>query len=169
MGRQGLLRFLEKVRGGFEVLNKGLEEKNRVLFREFVPMSGPADTIAGELIRAVNRIGYRYYNDGDHIGVGYGNETCNSAARYILEIFDGTEMAKIVRAIWGLYSDDRYERGVEALTDAMIRYLYDHPALMESENHCDMLDFRDSDDEDWEDEEDEYDPFEEPWAVYDPE
>lgn len=28
----------------------------------------------------MNRISYRNWNDGDHIGVGYGRETCNPAA-----------------------------------------------------------------------------------------
>ena len=53
------------------------------LFDELVPMSGKADSLAGEIIRAVSRIVYRYYNDGDIVGVGYGNETCNPAARFL--------------------------------------------------------------------------------------
>ena len=47
------------------------------MFDEHVPMSGKADTVGGEIVRAISRIGYRWWNDGDHIGVGYGNETCN--------------------------------------------------------------------------------------------
>lgn len=48
------------------------EQKINALFAELVPASGKADTVAGEIVRAVSRIGYRNYNDGDHIGVGYG-------------------------------------------------------------------------------------------------
>lgn len=50
------------------------EQKINALFSELVPASGKADTVAGEIVRAVSRIGYRNYNDGDHIGVGYGKE-----------------------------------------------------------------------------------------------
>ena len=28
----------------------------------------------------MSRIGYRFYNDGDQLGIGYGKETCNPAA-----------------------------------------------------------------------------------------
>ena len=57
------------------------EQRINALFEELVPASGKADTVAGEIIRAVSRIIYRNYNDGDHVGVGYGNETCNPVSR----------------------------------------------------------------------------------------
>ena len=60
-----------------------VEKKLNALFEELVPASGKADTVAGEIVRAITRIGYRNWNDGDHIGVGYGKETCNPAARYL--------------------------------------------------------------------------------------
>ena len=53
------------------------------LWNEYVPMSGTAETIGGEILRAMSRIIYRFYNDGDMVGVGYGNETCNSSDRYL--------------------------------------------------------------------------------------
>lgn len=36
---------------------------------ELVPLSGPANTVAGEIVRAICQIGYRWYNGGDRIGV----------------------------------------------------------------------------------------------------
>lgn len=68
---------------------KTVAEANKYLenaFEGHVPVSGKADTLYGEIIRAINRIGYRYNNDGDHIGVGYGKETCNAAARFLMII-----------------------------------------------------------------------------------
>ena len=62
---------------------KAIDEKLNGMFEELVPPTGKADTLAGEIVRAICRIGYRNWNDGDHIGVGYGNETCNAAARYL--------------------------------------------------------------------------------------
>ena len=51
-----------------------------------MPASGKAETVAGEIIRAVDRIWYRWNNDGDKINVGYGKETCNGTARYLEKI-----------------------------------------------------------------------------------
>ena len=59
--------------------NAELEE----LFDQLVPEIGSAETVAGEIVRAICQIGYRCYNDGDHLGVGYGRETCNPAGRYL--------------------------------------------------------------------------------------
>ena len=73
------------------------EQKINALFAELVPASGKADTVAGEIVRAVSRIGYRNYNDGDHIGVGYGKQTCNPAARYLIKN-GGDEVAVMVYA-----------------------------------------------------------------------
>lgn len=51
------------------------EERINKLFKELVPETGKADSLAGELVRAMSRIGYRFYNDGDQLGIGYGKET----------------------------------------------------------------------------------------------
>jgi hypothetical protein len=45
------------------------------LFDRLVPVSGNAGTIEGEMVRAFNKIAYRYFNDGDLPTVGYGVET----------------------------------------------------------------------------------------------
>lgn len=46
------------------------EERINKLFKELVPETGKADSLAGELVRAMSRIGYRFYNDGDQLGIG---------------------------------------------------------------------------------------------------
>ena len=59
------------------------EDRINKLFKELVPDTGKADSLAGELVRAMSRIGYRFYNDGDQLGIGYGKETCNPAGRFL--------------------------------------------------------------------------------------
>lgn len=141
-------------------------EKLNALFEELVPDMGAAETKAGELVRAVSRIGYRFFNDGDHIGVGYGNETCNSAARFIMEVYSGEEFAKTIAGMWGLLSESFYEKGLNLLVEQVVKYIEDHPGLKEQENEVDFLDdFYDSLDANWDQEEE---AEEEPWAVYDP-
>ena len=55
-----------------------LSETDRAKFNEFfdkyVPINGSANTLGGEIVRAINRIVYRYYNDGDTVDRYYGNE-----------------------------------------------------------------------------------------------
>lgn len=132
------------------------EKKINELFEELVPGSGKADTVAGEIIRAVSRIGYRNYNDGDHIGVGYGNETCNPAARYLREACD-KEVAECIDRMWGIYSDEDYKYCLDDLELAVLEFLEAHPDLKTKKNDTDMWSFRtdedvddsEEDDDDW--------------------
>lgn len=133
------------------------EEKINELFEELVPDSGKAATVAGEIIRAISRIGYRNSNDGDHVGVGYGKETCNPAARYLMKKA-GDEVADAIADLWGLEPDDLYDERLAEVEEAVIAYIEKHPELKEIENTEDMLDYRneyDDADDEW-DEDDEY-------------
>jgi hypothetical protein len=64
---------------------KTLEDRNTVLFAKLVPASGKCDTVEGEMLRAINRMIYRYYNDGDFWFEGYGCETAGPAEAYLRE------------------------------------------------------------------------------------
>lgn len=133
------------------------EEKINELFEELVPDSGKAATVAGEIIRAISRIGYRNSNDGDHVGVGYGKETCNPAARYLMKKA-GEEVADAIADLWGLEPDDLYDERLAEVEEAVISYIEQHPELKEIENTEDMWDYRneyDDADDEW-DEDDEY-------------
>ena len=67
------------------------------LYDELVPMSGKCDSLAGEMVRAIARIGYRFFNDGDWLNVGYGIETVNPAARFLLSVGDDNVRAVIAQ------------------------------------------------------------------------
>lgn len=133
------------------------EQRINTLFDELVPAKGKADTVAGEIIRAVSRISYRSYNDGDHVGVGYGNETCNPAARYLGEVA-GSHVQQAVLDMWGIRDDCLYNKAVENLEEKVLAYLDEHPELKTTPNTEDMWDYIDrfEDRDDSEDEEDEY-------------
>lgn len=64
------------------------DDKFEVLFHEYVPSSGKSDTLGGEILRATNKIEYRWYNDGDVYFAGYGKETCGPAAKFLVSLFD---------------------------------------------------------------------------------
>lgn len=91
---------------------------------------GKSDTVGGELVRAVNRICGRYNNDGDVIGIGYGNETCNAAGRYILQ-YGNYQMKETLKVLWNgkiqnsseeMWSD-LYELLLSVLVDETVRYI----------------------------------------------
>ena len=61
-------------------------EPIEALFKLAVPPSGQCDSVAGEIIRAMMKILYRDYNDGDVFYEGYGRETCLPAVAYLIEM-----------------------------------------------------------------------------------
>ena len=122
------------------------EKKIEALFEELVPMSGAASTVAGEIARAINRICYRNYNDGDHLGVGYGKETCNPAGRYLAKKCDD-KVAELVGACWGIANDKSYDVLLDVLEGAVAEYIEAHPELKTTPNTEDMWDYRDEDED----------------------
>ena len=128
-------------------------ERINQLFEELVPASGKAENLAGELVRAMARIGYRWYNDGDQVGIGYGRETCNPAARFLIHK-GNKEVSDLAASIWGIYSEEVYEKRIDLLAGAVADYVESHPELRTLPT-IDMWDLRDPDEDvdDWDEEE----------------
>lgn len=105
------------------------DDKLQALFDILVPSSGPADNLAGELVRAAMRIAYRWYNDGDHFYTGYGLETAGSSAAFIADVIGGPVKSTIME-LTELYpedSDSQYEAGINDIEDFVIKYIMDNP------------------------------------------
>lgn len=131
------------------------EERINKLFEELVPMSGKADSLAGELVRATARIGYRFFNDGDMVNQGYGKETCNPAARFLMAK-GSHEIMDLTVALWEIFSEDAYEKVLDTLEGAVADYIEQNPDLR-SQPTKDMWDYRDEEedqDDSWDEEED---------------
>ena len=71
-----------------EFIGGETEKRISVLFDKLVPGSGNADTVEGEIIRALNRLIYRWGNDGDLFWSGYGAETAGPAMEYLTDASD---------------------------------------------------------------------------------
>ena len=132
------------------------EERINKLFEELVPASGKAESLAGELIRAMSRIAYRFYNDGDQVGMGYGKETCNPAARFLMAK-GNKRISSLATAIWGIYDENAYEDLLDILAGAGADYVEQTSDLRTTSTE-DMWSYRTDEDvdDDWEDEEDGY-------------
>ena len=132
------------------------EERINKLFKELVPETGKANSLAGELIRAMSRIAYRFYNDGDQVGMGYGKETCNPAARFLMAK-GNKRVSSLATAIWGIYDESAYEDLLDILAGAVADYVEQTSDLRTTPTE-DMWSYRTDEDvdDDWEDEEDDY-------------
>ena len=143
-------------------------------FEELVPSSGPADTKAGEIVRAINRIMYRDFNDGDLFYSGYGVETCGDAVAYLCHNVPGivNDFDKIATAE---LEGSSYSSALDRIAKKIAKYIIKHPKLIETPNKEDMYDYDGMEfiqDKGWfvdydgyyDDEEDEWD--EEGWDEY---
>lgn len=126
-------------------MNETVEQRIHQLFEELVPFAGKTENLAGEIIRAICRIGYRFSNDGDHLGIGYGKETCNPAGRFLKENTN-EEIAGIVGAMWGNPDESAYEKQLDSLAEAVLEYVESHPELRTRETE-DMFSYYDADED----------------------
>lgn len=126
-------------------MRENMERINN-LFEELVPATGKADTVAGEMVRATARLGYRFFNDGDQLGIGYGRETCNAAGRYLAQNAS-VEIARQITDMWELYSDEVYERKLDTLCGTIADYIEANPELKAQENTDCFWDYYDKDED----------------------
>lgn len=134
------------------------EDRINKLFKELVPETGKADSLAGELVRAMSRIAYRFYNDGDMVNIAYGKETCNPAARFLIAK-GNAEVSSLTAGLWEIFSEDAYEKVMDILCGAVADYVEQNPDLRNQPTE-DMWDFKDEEedqDDSWDEEEDDWD------------
>ncbi len=110
-------------------------------FDYLVPSEGKANTVAGEIYRALARIIYRDWNDGDKFYEGYGRETCGSSATYLVQIIDDS---RITGMFYDLAEDgaddDTYTNRLTDIKNEIQEYLLNHPELFGELNEDDSRD-----------------------------
>lgn len=122
--------------------DKDIESKIDDVFDELVPPSGAADTAAGELVRAIVRILFRWYNDGDYLFTGYGLETCGSSAEYLFDNGFNHQVAKILDEAPYLYdNDEKYKEALLNLAKDVLTHIVNNPELLAEPNNDDSRDY----------------------------
>lgn len=132
------------------MLKKEFEERNERLFNELVPANGKCETLGGEIIRAVNRVSYRYYNDGDIAWKGYGCQTVNPAVRFLMHIVGHEECpSEFVKAVYAVYkidaygiSDDEYEALIDKMVEAAVDFVESCDLGKKDNTYGDMWDYK---------------------------
>lgn len=102
----------------------GAEERLEALHSALVPSRGKADTVAGELVRAMMRILYRDYNDGDVFYEGYGIDTCSGSVAYLIATVDTPKIYDGFSTIAeSKYEDTQYTKSLEEICSALVDYI----------------------------------------------
>ena len=116
-------------------------------FELLVPRSGKAETVAGEMVRAMMRVLYRDYNDGDKFFVGYGLETCGGSIVYLMDVIGERFASKVDDILQDSYRftsefpDALYTKYINELKDIVVEYLLDHEELFATENTEDSREY----------------------------
>lgn len=125
---------------GVQLYNQ-ITDKNNIesWFDVLVPASGKADTVAGEAIRAMMRILYRYYNDGDMFYEGYGLETAGPSMEYLMDCgYFNLDWEELEDKLANFVGDEaRYEKFIKTLSRDLLEYLEEHQELLATENKYD--------------------------------
>lgn len=100
------------------------EDPIQALFDLAVPVRGRCDSEAGEIIRAMMRILYRDYNDGDVFYEGYGRETCLPAVAYLIDVEPYAGIFEEFNYIaQDELHDEEYTRAIRNISDMICEYL----------------------------------------------
>lgn len=125
---------------------EGIQAEQDYLFDRNVPMEGNADTVGGEIVRCLNKIEYRFYNDGECFGCNDGIETCAAAAAYIKENVQDEQIKSVLDDMCD-YSDDKhpehYENLLKQLKSLVVKYVAENKDLAKKPIGRTMEDFQD--------------------------
>ena len=140
-----------------EFVGKELEDRNEPLYDKLVAGMGKSETVEGEMLRAINRIAYRYYNDGDEYMTGYGTETAGPAHSFLVNANHPLKSAMIK-----IFKDGtNYEQTIKDALDTILDYIESRQGKYTPNNVGDMFDYEpEFEDEeyydDYDDEDDDY-------------
>ena len=138
--RQKELARQEAEKKGKETLEKVKDLPFDDWFDYLVPSSGKADTVAGEIYRAIAKIDYRFFNDGDVFYDGYGRETCGSSVEYLIETVNDSLINDFYDIAENKLDNGEYEDAIEKIKDNLKEYLLDNPELFGTPNEDDSRD-----------------------------
>ena len=150
-----------------EFLKGALKDRNQVLFDKLVPGMGASEFAEGEMIRALNRLVYRWYNDGDKFFEGYGTETAGPAHSFLVnsdQINRGEQrkLEALFDSVVGTYDDKTYEDMLDKVADLVMSYVEGIPEDQYQELGREMFDFEpEYEEEDYDEEDDFYDEYDE--------
>ena len=120
------------------------QKEYEALWERLVPVEGKAVTKAGEPLRAVSRLYYRWYNDGDRIQPCMDEWMADSSAvqgfNYLYQFRDPVtkfSTKPLMETIVEAATEADYEEALEQAVDAIIEWAVNQP---DTPNEDDFLD-----------------------------
>lgn len=125
-------------------LNKADDEFFTEMYDKYVPGRGKADTIGGEILRAISRIVYKFYNDGDTTTHYYSCVYNDSygAEKFLYKYVPKYEISR------GITDDEEYEMKIAKNLKFVVDYLRNTPELFEVKNVINYQDLSPREDND---------------------
>ena len=158
-------KFLNEEKTLNEFIGGSLEKRSNEYFEKLVPGMGNAGTIEGEMLRAINRIAYRFYNDGDYFYKGYGTETAGPAHSFLINSNEiPFKLQSVLKSIFNKImsspakdEEKTYEDAIKLMFGEILDYI-DSKEGNYTESKEDMFNYE-SEYEDEEDYDDDYDDY----------
>lgn len=119
------------------------EELDR-LFDNYVPRKGSCDTVAGEIVRAINKMEFKWFNDSCQLNDPGAIDNINHTGFYLLSQLDGhgSELLKDrLQEPQEFQNIKDYELFLSEIKIACLCHIIKNPNLLKKNNTEDMLDY----------------------------
>lgn len=108
------------------VTDWGYFDKFETLVDKYMPMRGEGETVASQIVTAVNKLIYKWYNDGDVFDNTHHLEGwANDLSSYANWLYENTKDAwKILNKIADCVTEGEYEDLLQELADKLLNEEY---------------------------------------------
>lgn len=110
-------------------------DKFEEITNKYLPACGEGDTMATQVVTAVNKLVYKWYNDGDvYDNSGYLKGWLNDLSSYANWLYQNIAVNEILERVWNCKDDGEYEDLLAALanyclTDELLDVLAEKPKV----------------------------------------
>lgn len=92
---------------------------------KYLPFRGEGDTIATQIVTAVNKLIYKWYNDGDvYDNSHYMTGWVNNISSFANWLYEHTSASDILESIWECQTGDEYEDILVKLANLLLNEKY---------------------------------------------
>jgi hypothetical protein len=96
-------------------------DKFETLIDKYMPSSGEGETKASQIVTAVNKLVYKWYNDGDVYDNSYALEGwANDLSDYANWLWEYTDANELLENIFNCYNNSQYEDLLKELSDTLL-------------------------------------------------
>lgn len=119
-------------------LTKEQIKKWEYLWDEYVPDEGPAESLGGEIMRAMAKIVHSWSNNGDMaVKYGYHSAKYNYAAAADWFLYS-CEIPRLIK-LTAVFDEKKYGVAVDKNLKTVYNYVVKHPELFEEPNVVDVI------------------------------